>query len=83
MAQRKYMKGKRPRLTKDTTMTDTALLKRIMKMTNSELERRASNAYTTAYCETYGTDYEAKADAIQEYEALADEQKRRKGLEPR
>jgi hypothetical protein len=61
-------------------MIDTAFLKRIRKMTDSDLARRASNAYMTAYCESFGNDYEAKADAIQEYEALSREQKRREGL---
>jgi hypothetical protein len=63
-------------------MIDTAFLKRIRKMTDSELEQQASNAYMIAYYETFGNDYEAKADAIQEYEALAREQIRRKGLGP-
>jgi len=61
-------------------MVDTAFLTRIRKMTDDEIDRQTSNAYTAAYCESYGTDYEAKADAIQEHEALAREQKRRKAL---
>jgi hypothetical protein len=61
-------------------MIDTAFLEKIRKMTDSELDRQASSAYWAAYCESYGRDYEAKADAIQEYEALAREQKRRVGL---
>jgi hypothetical protein len=56
-------------------LVDSAFLKRIRKMSDSELERQASNAYVNAYYETFGNDYEAKADAIQEYEALAREQK--------
>jgi hypothetical protein len=61
-------------------MIDTAFLEKIRKMNDDELARRASNAYMTAYYESFGSDYEAKADAIQEYEALAREQKRRVGL---
>jgi hypothetical protein len=61
-------------------MIDTAFLTRIRKMTHSELERQAGSAYVAAYGESYGKDYEAKADAIQEYKALAREQKRRKAL---
>lgn len=63
-------------------MIDNAFLKRIRKMTDDELERQAGSAYVAAYGESYGKDYEAKADAIQEYEALAREQKSRQGLGP-
>lgn len=63
-------------------MIDTAFLKQIRKMTDSELREQESRAYKIAYGESFGNDYEAKADAIQEYEELAREQKRRKGLGP-
>ena len=62
-------------------MIDNTFLKRIRKMTDSELNRQVSNAYMSAYLESFGRDYGAKADAIQEYEALAREQKDRMRLE--
>jgi hypothetical protein len=61
-------------------MIDTAFLKKIREMTDSELDRQAGSAYMVAYYESYGRDYEAKTDAIREHEALAREQKRRKAL---
>lgn len=61
-------------------MIDNAFLNRVKKMTDDELERQAGSAYVAACCESHGKDYEAKADAIQEYEALAREQRRRKAL---
>ena len=61
-------------------MIDTAFLEKIRRMTDSELDQQADSAYMSAYYESYGRDYEAKADAIQEYEALAREQRRRKAL---
>lgn len=61
-------------------MIDNAFLTRIRKMTDDELERQAGSAHVAAYCESYGKDCEAKAEAIQEYEALAREQRRRRGL---
>jgi hypothetical protein len=64
-------------------MLHKAFLERIRKMTDTELKRQVGSAYWIAYCETYGNDYEAKADAIQEYEALAREERRREGLKPR
>ena len=60
-------------------MINTAFLNRIRKMADCELGEQESRAYNIAYGESYGTDYEAKADRIQEYEALAREQKRRMG----
>lgn len=61
-------------------MIDTAFLKRIRRMTDDELDRQAGSAYMAAYYESYGRDYEAKADAIQEHDALVHEQRRRRGL---
>lgn len=60
-------------------MIDTAAFaSRIKKLSDSELERQASAAYTAAYCESYGHDHEARADAHQEYWMLEGELKRRK-----
>jgi hypothetical protein len=58
-------------------MIDTAFLNRIKKLSNADLEAEESAAYINAYLESHGRDYEAHADAIQEYEMLARERKRR------
>lgn len=59
-------------------MIDTAFANRVKKMSDAELEREESAAYSSAYYETFGSDHEARADAIQEYEMLARERKSRK-----
>lgn len=59
-------------------MIDTAYLTKIKRMSDAELDSHVTAAWNAAYCESYGRDYEARADAIQEYEALAREQRRRR-----
>ncbi len=59
-------------------MIDTALANRVKKLSDAELEREESAAYNSAYCESFGNDHEARADAIQEYALLAREWKRRR-----
>ena len=59
-------------------MIDTAFANRAKKMSDAELEREESAAYSSAYYETFGNDHEARADAIQDYEMLARERKSRK-----
>ena len=59
-------------------MLDTTLATKIRKLTDSELKRQVSSAYDIAYYESYGSDYEGRADAIRRYEMLAREQKRRR-----
>lgn len=61
-------------------MIDPAFLEQVRKMTDDELGRQADSAYMIAHYESYGRDHGAKADAIQEYEALVNEQKRRARL---
>jgi hypothetical protein len=63
---------------KDVFMIDTALANRVKKLSDAELEREESAAYNSAYYESFGNDFEARADAIQEYEMLARELKSRK-----
>ena len=58
-------------------MIDTAFAERIQKLSDADLEREESAAYNNAYGESFGNDFEAHADAIQEYEMLAREWKRR------
>jgi hypothetical protein len=58
-------------------MVDTAFANKIKELTDDELERRESSAYNIAYGESFGRDYEAHADAHQEYEMLARERRRR------
>jgi hypothetical protein len=63
---------------KDIFMMDTAFANRIKKLSDVDLEREESAAYNIAYGESFGNDFEARADAIQEYEMLARERKSRK-----
>ncbi len=58
-------------------MTDTEFANRIKKLSDTELERQASAAYMAAYCESYGHDGEARADAVREYCMLEREKRRR------
>jgi hypothetical protein len=58
-------------------MIDTAFVNRIKKLSDAELERQASAAFDTT-CESFGSDDEARADALQEYWMLEREQSRRK-----
>jgi len=58
-------------------MIDTAFAKRIKKLSDAELERQASAAFD-ATCESFGSDIEARADALQEYWMLERERKRRR-----
>jgi len=59
-------------------MLDTVNERRIRKLTDNELNQQVNLAYESAYIESFGRDYEAHADAIQEYESLVREQKRRR-----
>ena len=59
-------------------MIDTDFAKKIAILTDSELDRQISAAYDSAYIESYGRNYGAHADAIQEYEMLEREWKRRR-----
>lgn len=61
-------------------MIDTGIANRIQKLSNAELERQASAAYTSAYCETFGSDHEARADAVREYRLLEGERSRRRAV---
>jgi hypothetical protein len=57
-------------------MIDTAFTNRIKKLSDAELERQASAAFD-ATCESFGSDEEARAGALQEYWMLERERKRR------
>jgi len=59
-------------------MIDTGLANRIRKLSDDELERQASAAFNSAYYESFGSDHEARADALQEYRMLERERKRRR-----
>ena len=59
-------------------MIDTGFATRIRKLSDDELERKVSAAFNSAYCESFGGDHEARADALQEYRMLEVERKRRK-----
>ena len=59
-------------------MFDTGFANKIENMSDADLEREASAAYMAAYCESYGHDGEARADALREYRMLEREQSRRK-----
>jgi hypothetical protein len=57
---------------------DSALQRTLERLSDAELREQVSNAWSAAYLESYGHDYAAHADAIQEYEMLNRELQRRK-----
>lgn len=59
-------------------MTDTQFANRIKKLSDADLERQVSAAYMAAYCESFGSDYEARADAIRECRIVELELSRRR-----
>jgi hypothetical protein len=48
------------------SMRDTAFANRIKKLSDAELERQVAAVFD-ATCESFGSDDEARADALQEY----------------
>jgi hypothetical protein len=58
-------------------MIDTAFANRIKKLSDAELERQVAAVFD-ATCESFGSDDEARADALQEYWMLERERKRRR-----
>lgn len=58
-------------------MVGTALANRVSKLADAELEQQMAAAYNNAYGESFEHDFEARAEAIQEYEMLAREWRRR------
>jgi len=58
-------------------MIDTAFANRIKKLSDAELEHQASAAFDTT-CESFGSDDEARADALREHRMLERERKRRR-----
>ena len=62
---------------RSTFVIDTVFVNRVKKLSDAELERQASAAFD-ATCESFGSDVEARADALQEYWMLEREQKRRR-----
>ena len=59
-------------------MKNTAFVNRIKKLSDAELERQVSAAFNSAYCESFGSDHEARADAVREYRMLEQEKKCRR-----
>lgn len=59
-------------------MVDTWFANKIKNMSNDELDAQTNNAYMVAYYETFGSDHEARADAIERYRMLERERSRRR-----
>ncbi len=59
-------------------MNNTAFEKEITTMTDSELATQMGRAYEDAYYESFGSDHEARKQAIERYHVLAREWKERK-----
>lgn len=59
-------------------MIDTSFERRMKKLSDEELNSRLEAAWTAAYLEAHGRDYEAAADAYQEFHLLRREYRRRK-----
>ena len=57
-------------------MIDSAFANRIKKLSDAELERQRAGAFD-ATCESFGSDEQARANALQEYWMLERERKRR------
>ncbi len=50
----------------------------IRKMADAELDQQLSRAHNIAYGESFGSDHEARIEALQWYRTLARERERRK-----
>jgi len=59
-------------------MIDTGLANKIKNMSDAELDAQTSNAYMVAFYETFGSDYQGRADAIELYRTLERERSRRR-----
>lgn len=59
-------------------MIDTAFTNRITKLSDSELDAQVSNAYMVAFYESFGSDHQGRADAMEMYRMLERERDRRK-----
>jgi hypothetical protein len=58
-------------------MVDTWFANKIKNMSDVELNAQASNAYMVAFYESFGSDYQGRADAIELYRMLERERSRR------
>jgi len=59
-------------------MVDTWFANKIENMSNDELDTQTNNAYMVAFYETFGSDYQGRADAIEMYRMLERERSRRR-----
>lgn len=59
-------------------MVDTRFANKIKKMSDDELDLQVSNAYVVAFYESFGSDYEGRAEAIERYRSLERERSRRR-----
>ncbi len=59
-------------------MNKSQYAKEIRNMSDAEVESQRSRAYHLKDGESFGSDHEARAQAIQRYEILNDELKRRR-----
>jgi hypothetical protein len=56
---------------------DSFTRKQIQALSDEELSRQCDSAYTNAFLESFGGDYEAEGEAVQYYYSLTRELKRR------
>ena len=59
-------------------MVDTWFANKIKNMSDAELDSQTSNAYMVAFYETFGSDHEGRANAIEMYRMLERERSRRR-----
>jgi hypothetical protein len=58
-------------------MANTWFANKIKNMSDDELHAQTSNAYMVAFYESFGSDYQGRADAIEMYRMLERERRRR------
>jgi hypothetical protein len=59
-------------------MANTWFANKIKNMSDAELDAQVSNAYMVAFYESFGSDHEGRADAMELYRMLERERSRRK-----